>query len=178
MSAKVDAFEGTSRRHTAEPRWPTARPALDGSGRRHVIVAGADASARAAAAAWLDEAELAGAGAVLVDAGDAASLRAALETATATTRLLAAGSESDLAAATAGAELAGMTPKEVRAVLTDAAGTRPVQCVHCRAITHAEACVEETCECVGCGVELLVFAHYSRRIGAYLGFQVDAEELP
>lgn len=178
MSAKVDAFVGTSRAHTAEPRWPAERPPLDASGRRHVIVAGADPGARAAAAAWLGEADAAGASATLVDAGDEPSLRAALETATAATRLLAAGSEADLAAATRGATLAGMAPSEQRAVLTAPDGPRPVQCVHCRAITLTTAEVEEVCDCQACGVPLLVFAHYSRRIGAYLGFRVDAEELP
>lgn len=176
-SAKVDAFTGTSRRHTSEPRWSVHRPSIDLTGRRHVLVAGSDSQARAAASAWMGEAEASGGGAVLVDAGDRPSLRAALDTATASTRLLAAGSESELAAATSAAALSGMALGEVQTVLTDPEGTRPVQCVHCRAITHTTAAVEETCDCSDCGVPLLLFPHYSRRIGAYLGFRIDAEEL-
>lgn len=50
---------------------------------------------------------------------------------------------------------------------------RPVYCVHCRAITRHV--VTNIVECDGCGRALFVRDHFSRRLGAYMGFQVDAE---
>lgn len=168
---------GTSRRHTSEPRWQPERPDLDRSARHLVIVHGTDAVAVASATAWKAEAEQHGIAATLVG-DDPPSIEAALAAATAATRLMAAGDECVLAAATSAAERAGWSRSEVRTQLTHPAGPRPVQCVHCRTITATTAQIDEQCSCGGCGVPLLIFAHYSRRIGAYLGFRADAEELP
>ena len=51
---------------------------------------------------------------------------------------------------------------------------RSVYCVHCKAITHdAHTNIQA---CVGCGKKLFVRDHFSRRLGAYMGLMVDAED--
>jgi dimethylamine monooxygenase subunit C len=51
---------------------------------------------------------------------------------------------------------------------------RRVQCVHCKGIT--ENVTTQPCICAHCGLSLLVRDHYSRRIGAFQGVSIDAEE--
>jgi len=56
---------------------------------------------------------------------------------------------------------------------------RRVYCVHCR--TRVEGATTNVVTCSGCGASLLVRDHYSRRLAAFMGVQVDAEvpgELP
>ncbi|VTZ25057.1 conserved hypothetical protein [Methylocella tundrae] len=56
---------------------------------------------------------------------------------------------------------------------------RRVYCVHCRAFTENVA--TNIVACSGCGAHLLVRDHFSRRLAAFMGVQVDAEspgELP
>jgi len=51
---------------------------------------------------------------------------------------------------------------------------RSVYCVHCKAITHnAHTNIQP---CSGCGKNLFVRDHFSRRLGAYMGLMVDAED--
>jgi hypothetical protein len=52
---------------------------------------------------------------------------------------------------------------------------RTVLCVHCHARTTTTAALEDTVVCNGCGRNLFVYYHVSRRQGAHLGFMVDAE---
>jgi predicted RNA-binding Zn-ribbon protein involved in translation (DUF1610 family) len=51
---------------------------------------------------------------------------------------------------------------------------RSVYCVHCKTITENAHHNIETCS--GCGRSLLVRDHFSRRLGAYMGFMIDAEQ--
>jgi dimethylamine monooxygenase subunit C len=51
---------------------------------------------------------------------------------------------------------------------------RRVQCVHCKGITDDVRTQPVTCS--HCGLSLLVRDHYSRRIGAFQGVCIDAEE--
>ena len=51
---------------------------------------------------------------------------------------------------------------------------RRVQCVHCKGITDSVKTSPFTC--THCGLSLLVRDHYSRRIGAFQGVCIDAEE--
>ena len=56
---------------------------------------------------------------------------------------------------------------------------RRVWCAHCKAVT--EGATHDLVECVGCRRSLTVYHHFSRRLGAFMGFQADAEvagELP
>ncbi len=51
---------------------------------------------------------------------------------------------------------------------------RRVQCVHCKGITENVA--TDPFECTHCGLNLFVRDHYSRRIAAFQGVNIDAEE--
>ena len=100
-------------------------------------------------------------------------VRAALSTARMGTQVYVAGTEDFIglvvqAALDAGVEL-GAIGAEHRGSLE-----RRVQCVHCKAIT--ERVTTQPVACRGCGRSLLVRDHYSRRIGAFQGVSIDAEE--
>ncbi len=51
---------------------------------------------------------------------------------------------------------------------------RRVQCVHCKGIT--ENVTTQPVKCTHCGLMLLVRDHYSRRLGAFQGVCIDAEQ--
>lgn len=51
---------------------------------------------------------------------------------------------------------------------------RRVFCAHCR--TLSEAVHASPVACIGCGLHLEVRDHFSRRLGAYMGVRIDAEE--
>ncbi len=51
---------------------------------------------------------------------------------------------------------------------------RRMQCVHCKGIT--ENVTTQPAECAHCGLLLLVRDHYSRRIGAFQGVNINAED--
>jgi dimethylamine monooxygenase subunit C len=51
---------------------------------------------------------------------------------------------------------------------------RRVQCVHCKGIT--DNVKTQPVICTHCGLSLLVRDHYSRRIAAFQGVCIDAEE--
>jgi hypothetical protein len=67
----------------------------------------------------------------------------------------------------------GMLSPEIRLFQTGTKA-RPVFCVHCRAMTRGVR--TNLVDCSGCGRTLFVRDHFSRRLGAYMGFQIDAEE--
>ncbi len=62
------------------------------------------------------------------------------------------------------------------AVQTEHRGStvRRVQCVHCKGIT--EDVSTDPFQCVHCGLWLFVRDHYSRRVAAFMGVNIDAEE--
>jgi dimethylamine monooxygenase subunit C len=70
---------------------------------------------------------------------------------------------------------AGVGDDEITVASTDVA-TRDVRCAHCDAVTTTSAALEDVVGCTGCGRNLLVYYHVSRRLGAHLGFMIDAEE--
>ena len=51
--------------------------------------------------------------------------------------------------------------------------SRDVFCVHCRQTTTDVA--HTPIDCTGCGRRLHVYDHFSKRLGCYMGFQVNAE---
>ena len=51
---------------------------------------------------------------------------------------------------------------------------RRVQCVHCKGIT--EHVLTDPFQCSHCGLHLFVRDHYSRRLAAFQGVNIDAEE--
>ena len=87
-------------------------------------------------------------------------------------RLYLVGPEDAIWQARAIASAYGMGNQEVRLYRTGTLA-RPVFCVHCRATTRSVR--TNLVDCSGCGRTLFVRDHFSRRLGAYMGFQIDAE---
>jgi dimethylamine monooxygenase subunit C len=93
-------------------------------------------------------------------------------------RLYAIGAEPFLWNVRGLASCFGMAAEEVHLYATGSAARR-VFCNHCRMIT--ERVTTNVFDCSGCGAHLFVRDHFSRRINAFAGVQVDAEvpgELP
>jgi len=87
-------------------------------------------------------------------------------------RLYAVGAERFLWSVNALADTYGLGRQEVH-LCAGHAGARRVFCNHCRTITEGVTTTIATC--AGCGASLLVRDHFSRRLNAYAGVQVDAE---
>ena len=89
------------------------------------------------------------------------------------TRLYLAGTESLIGQAMKIALEAGVDHASLE---TEHRGSlaRRVQCVHCKGIT--ENVTTQPVTCAHCGLTLLVRDHYSRRIAAFQGVCIDAEE--
>jgi predicted RNA-binding Zn-ribbon protein involved in translation (DUF1610 family) len=96
-----------------------------------------------------------------------------LGSATMSTRLYAAGTEGFVGSVVALAIGHGIDHKSV---LTEHSGShaRRVQCVHCKNFT--EDVTVSIFECAGCGTLLFVRDHYSRRLAAFQGVCVNAED--
>jgi hypothetical protein len=93
-------------------------------------------------------------------------------------RLYAIGAEPFIWSVRGLASEFGMAAEEVHLYATGTAARR-VFCNHCRTIT--ERVTTNIFDCSGCGAHLFVRDHFSRRINAFAGVQVDAEvpgELP
>lgn len=183
---------GVSMEHTTLPKDDGLT--LDPSGRVHVVAASpAGEAVTALLAAWRaarpGTIELLHVGAAPADAPPdttmaadtedlTARLAARLGRASVGARVYVAGDEGFVRAASAVALAEGLLPDELRAEVTTSSARR-VWCSHCREIT--EGVTTTLTPCAGCGRTLEVFHHFSRRRGAYLGFQADAEapgELP
>lgn len=89
------------------------------------------------------------------------------------TRIYVAGTEGFIGQAMQVAMAHGVDPGSIK---TEHRGSeaRRVQCVHCKGITDDVKTSPYTC--THCGLSLLVRDHYSRRIGAFQGVCIDAEE--
>lgn len=87
-------------------------------------------------------------------------------------RLYAVGTEYFLWDVAAVAEAAGLGREEYMLFATGSRARR-VFCVHCRTIT--EGITTNVARCAGCGAHLFVRDHFSRRMNAFMGVQVDAE---
>lgn len=119
---------------------------------------------------------------VLHDYPDNAALLAALSEhlsrAFMGTRLYLAGSESFIGIGMQVATRFGLNSDEI---LREHSGTlvRRVWCVHCD--TYTENVGQRVFTCPGCGLQLVVRDHYSRRLAAFQGVKADGEvpgELP
>ena len=100
------------------------------------------------------------------------SLRADLAASRMGLRLYLAGSERFLWRATSIAAGAGLCPDEIRREHVGSLA-RAVYCVHCKTI--APQVTTNVFVCPGCACTLMVRDHYSARLAAYMGVQVDAE---
>ena len=89
------------------------------------------------------------------------------------TQIYLAGSESLIGIAMQAGMAAGL---DYQAMQTEHRGTlaRRVQCVHCKGIT--ENVTTQPVTCAHCGLLLLVRDHYSRRIAAFQGVNINAED--
>ncbi|WP_420604543.1 dimethylamine monooxygenase subunit DmmA family protein [Methylobacterium sp.] len=87
-------------------------------------------------------------------------------------RLYAAGQESFLWDVYGAAKGAGMDKREVF-LSHFGSRARRVHCVHCRTFNERVATTIVCCE--GCGANLFVRDHFSRRLSAFMGVKVDAE---
>jgi hypothetical protein len=165
--------------HSTVPRWPAEPASVDGSGRGYVVLAfGPDAEQ--VAAAWRRDIARRAMPLVSLDGGPNPAnaldrLAEVLAGASTGLRLMVAGPEQEVLAVQSAARVAGMIDDELALHVTSAAA-RQVYCVHCKTTSSVVAAVDELASCHGCGRELLVFAHLSRRSGSYLGFLADAEE--
>jgi predicted RNA-binding Zn-ribbon protein involved in translation (DUF1610 family) len=100
-------------------------------------------------------------------------LNVMLEQARMGTRIYIAGTEGFIGQAMQVAMAHGVDPGSI---LTEHRGSeaRRVQCVHCKGIT--DNVKTSPYKCSHCGLQLLVRDHYSRRLGAFQGVCIDAEE--
>ncbi|ESR25677.1 dimethylamine monooxygenase subunit DmmA family protein [Lutibaculum baratangense] len=89
------------------------------------------------------------------------------------TQVYVTGTEGLIGLVVQAAETAGIDHASIH---TEHRGSmaRRVQCVHCKGIT--ENVTTQPVKCSHCGLTLLVRDHYSRRIGAFQGVCIDAEE--
>jgi len=99
-------------------------------------------------------------------------LQALLAAARMGTQLYLAGTEPLIGE---GVRVAGQFGIRHQSIRTEHRGSlaRRVQCVHCKGMT--EPVTTNVYTCSHCGLRLLVRDHYSRRLGAFQGLNVDAE---
>jgi hypothetical protein len=101
-----------------------------------------------------------------------------LAAATVGLRLYVVGPEAFVRRVAVAAAAAGLADDEM---LVEVSGSRArrVWCAQCKTVT--EDVTRDLVECAGCGRWLSVYHHFSRRLGAFMGCQADAElvgELP
>lgn len=123
----------------------------------------------------LDELDASGASALQSFASNVSlvhGLDAAMQKARMGTRLYVAGSESFIGSVMQVASAFNMNADEV---LREHCGTyvRRVFCVHCECFN--ENVTMRVSKCAGCGIDLVVRDHYSRRLAAFMGVKADAE---
>lgn len=167
---------------TSVPHWAVTVtiPDADLSGRRWTVVAFGPGTTDVVSR-WSDQiASRHGLAAVRVHrVNDDDAARAAvdqdLDGAVVGWRLMMAGPADACLRLRAHALAAGVSDDEITVASTDVT-TRDLRCVHCDAVTATSAALEEVVGCRGCGRNLLVYYHVSRRLGAHLGFMIDAEE--
>jgi hypothetical protein len=87
-------------------------------------------------------------------------------------RLYAVGSETFLADVRARGAAAGLSLSEMTFAHAGSLARR-VYCVHCRTLT--DGVTDSIFTCAGCNSALLVRDHFSARMAAYMGVQIDAE---
>ncbi|MFS8039197.1 dimethylamine monooxygenase subunit DmmA family protein [Xanthobacter sp. AM11] len=175
----------------SRPKYAPLTP--EPAGRHHLLVVeGADVPAEALAAGvspsafeiWTVARRSAVPGSPVMEAApgavrafrSAAQLLAALEERLASEtmglRLYAAGTEPFLWDTSGIGEAAGLSPQEMRFAHVGTKARR-IFCVHCR--TVMEKVTTSIVACSGCGAQLFVRDHFSRRLAAFMAVQIDAE---
>ncbi len=160
---------------------PVYGPMLfDPTGRRHLLVC--DRGAGFAIAGVTEQWTVSGNSRSAQDGGTAIAFRAVPQLLTRLAyrlaeervglRLYAAGSEAFLWDVVALAEDAGMTRQEYT-LCQLGPPSRRVHCIHCG--TEMDGVTTTIARCTGCGAALLVRDHFSKRLRAFMGVQIDAE---
>jgi hypothetical protein len=165
---------------TSVPPWAVAplHPAADLTGRHWTVLAIGD-DAAAIAAEWTDQIAAHRPDAsprvhLVDDAGAAiAALDGDLADAVVGWRLLLAGPAHVCLRVRAHALELGVGDDELTVASTEVA-VREIFCAHCRTVTSAAVELTEALPCTGCGRELFVYYHVSRRLGTHLGFTTAA----
>jgi hypothetical protein len=158
---------------TSIPAWAVvpSRPDADLSGRYWTVIAFADTDV----SDWLAQIEARHPGAaprvhrVTDDAAAKRAVTADLATALVGWRLMIAGPADACLRLRAHAVRNHVGDDEITVASADITH-RDVHCAHCRTVTRAAVELEEVVGCGGCGRNLFVYYHVSRRIGAHLGF--------
>lgn len=88
------------------------------------------------------------------------------------TRFYVAGSEAFIWSVAQAVKPFGVLDNDIQKELSGTLA-RSVYCVHCQTTTHDVH--HNIAECSGCQRKLFVRDHFSRRLGAYMGFMIDAE---
>lgn len=161
---------------TSVPMWAVTvlRAPADLTGRQWTVLAiGADAAPIAADWTAQIAAHRPGASPRVHLVDDAAvacrALRDDLADAAVGWRLLLAGPAHACLRVRADALELGAADDEITVASTEVA-TREIYCAHCRTITTARVELTKTLPCPGCGRDLFVYYHVSRRLGTHLGF--------
>ncbi len=166
---------------TSVPTWAVAptRPDADLSGRSWTVIAVVDGDSETGTtaeivAAWIAQIESRHPGAaprvhrVSDDVAARDALTADMTTALVGWRLMIAGPADACLRLRAHAVRSHVGDDEITVASTDVAH-RDVHCAHCRSVTRAAVELEGAVVCIGCGRNLVVHCHVSRRIGAHLG---------
>ena len=88
-------------------------------------------------------------------------------------QIYTAGTEGLMAQVAAAAQAAGL-PYEAVQMEHRGSLARRVQCVHCKGVT--ENVTQDPFVCSHCGLSLFVRDHFSRRLAAFQGVNIDAED--
>jgi fructoselysine-6-P-deglycase FrlB-like protein len=102
-------------------------------------------------------------------------LRSALGSSSVGVRLLLSGPTADIRAAAAVAGECGLQQEEMT-LLSDEAAPRAIYCPHCHSTTATTEPAGSEVSCRGCSAALVTTDHFSRRMGAYLGYAARVEE--
>ena len=102
-------------------------------------------------------------------------LRTALGRSHVGVRLVLAGPPADIRAAAAAAAECGLQQEEIT-LLSDEAAPRVIYCPHCHTTTATVRPAGSEVQCNGCATSLATTDHFSRRMGAYLGYAAHVEE--
>lgn len=194
QTSPAPVIEGVSQHHTSTPR-DSGAVLVPGAVAHLVVVSGDTAAAERLARDWVDHGR-SGGFEMLLDGEppalpDGVACRCVggpgalerlvsdhLAAASVGLRLYVLGPEGFVRRVAVAAAAAGLDGDEVF-VEVHGSLARRVWCAHCKAVT--ERVTHDLVECAGCGRSLSVYHHFSRRLGAFMGFQADAElagELP
>lgn len=167
--------------HTSVPRWFTGTPealsGVPGTGARSYLLVGVGQTVSPFLRQWRYHLDMDVATEFLihedVDVVNTA-LAEALGRARVGLRLWLAGPSGACLSLRGTALRGGLEDDEISVTVTEP-GAIEVSCVHCLAVTSTSAGVGDVTQCAGCQLNLVIYHHFSRLSGRFMGFMVDAE---